>query len=155
MNDGAESLSGRERETLMLPAPGHEAKSIASTLGISVHTVNERLRMARRRLARPTEPVHPVTWLFAAKDYPAEALAERAQGTTRYRLQIGDDGRVDKCDIERSSGSVALDQATSTVITRRALHSRGQRGRASRCSDLQRHDPLEAVGVRRAVEARL
>ena len=54
MNDGAESLSGRERETLMLLAQGHGAKSIASTLGISVHTVNERLRMARRRLARPT-----------------------------------------------------------------------------------------------------
>ena len=61
-----------------------------------------------------------MTWLFAAKDSPAEALAERAQGTTRYRLQIGDDGRVDKCDIERSSGSVALDQATCTVITLRA-----------------------------------
>ena len=42
-----ESLSDRERETLRLLGRGHEAKSIASTLGLSVHTVNERLRLLR------------------------------------------------------------------------------------------------------------
>lgn len=209
MKADIDSLTARECETLGLLARGHEAKSIASALGISVHTVNERLRAARRKLGvsssreaarlllaeeagtpgpdniayknigvapaeraeayswpahsrasgarrpliwvtigatmfvaviamfvatqvggpqpvstshgpRAAEPVHPVTWLFAEKDYPAEARAHRAQGTTGYRLQIGDDGRVEKCDIESPSGNAALDRATCEVITRRS-----------------------------------
>jgi DNA-binding CsgD family transcriptional regulator len=43
-------LSEREKEALRLLLEGHDAKSIASKLGISVHTVNERLRTARRKL---------------------------------------------------------------------------------------------------------
>jgi TonB family protein len=50
MNEDVESLSDRERETLSLLGRGHEAKSIAAALGISVHSVNERLRAARRKL---------------------------------------------------------------------------------------------------------
>lgn len=49
-NDGIQSLSGREKETLRLLLRGHDAKSIARALGLSVHTVNERLRDARRKL---------------------------------------------------------------------------------------------------------
>lgn len=44
------TVSEREKETLRLLLNGHDAKSIASTLGLSVHTVNERLREARRKL---------------------------------------------------------------------------------------------------------
>ena len=43
-------LTEREKQTLRLLLAGHDAKSIASELGISVHTVNERLRDARRKL---------------------------------------------------------------------------------------------------------
>jgi len=43
-------LSEREKETLRLLLKGHDAKSIAVALGLSVHTVNERLREARRKL---------------------------------------------------------------------------------------------------------
>lgn len=43
-------LSEREREVLALLMQGHETKSIAATLGLSVHAVNERLREARRKL---------------------------------------------------------------------------------------------------------
>src|SRR4051812_40510864 len=45
-----ESLSDRERDVLRLLARGHDAKSIACTLEISVHAVNERLRETRRKL---------------------------------------------------------------------------------------------------------
>lgn len=51
MHKGLESLSERERETLRLLLGGHDAKSIATLLGLSVHTINERLRDARRKLA--------------------------------------------------------------------------------------------------------
>ncbi len=50
MNTGIQSLSEREKETLRLLIRGHNAKSIAHSLGLSVHTVNDRLRDARRKL---------------------------------------------------------------------------------------------------------
>lgn len=46
----ARSLSQKEREVLRPLLTGHDAKSIARLLGLSVHTVNERLRDARRKL---------------------------------------------------------------------------------------------------------
>jgi DNA-binding CsgD family transcriptional regulator len=50
MNEGLPALSEREKETLRLLLGGHDIKSIAAGLGLSVHTVNERLREARRKL---------------------------------------------------------------------------------------------------------
>ena len=50
MQEGLQSLSVREAEVLRLLAAGHDAKSVARSLGLSVHTVNERLRDARRKL---------------------------------------------------------------------------------------------------------
>jgi len=49
MDEGT-PLTEREKETLRLLLVGHDAKSIAHRLGLSVHTVNERLRDARRKL---------------------------------------------------------------------------------------------------------
>ena len=50
MTRNLEVLSEREKETLRLLLHGHDAKSIARDLGISVHTVNERLRASRSKL---------------------------------------------------------------------------------------------------------
>ncbi len=50
MTEGLQALTEREKETLRLLLSGHDIKSIASGLGLSVHTVNERLRGARRKL---------------------------------------------------------------------------------------------------------
>ncbi len=220
MKGDVESLSDRERETLRLLGRGHDTKSIASALDLSVHTVNERLRDVRRKLgvsssreaarmllaheaaseppnnagykeigvavarvesdysfrshsratgakrpllyvmmgvvmlialisaittlpmggtdaprpldvARPAQAMRNPPSLFMPADYPSEALAQRAQGATRYRLQVSEDGRAERCDIERSSGSAALDQATCQVLTSRsrfypALNSEGR-----------------------------
>lgn len=43
-------LSDREKQILRLLAHGHDAKSAARMLDVSIHTVNERLRDARRKL---------------------------------------------------------------------------------------------------------
>ncbi|MCJ2186046.1 helix-turn-helix domain-containing protein [Novosphingobium beihaiensis] len=50
MTEGIEALSEREKETLRLLLGGHDSKSMASDLGLSVHTINERLREARKKL---------------------------------------------------------------------------------------------------------
>lgn len=50
MMDGIEALTEKEKQTLRLLLRGHDAKSSARELGLSVHTVNERLRDARRKL---------------------------------------------------------------------------------------------------------
>jgi DNA-binding CsgD family transcriptional regulator len=45
------ALTEKEKLTLRLIVRGHDAKSIARSLGLSVHTINERLRDARRKMA--------------------------------------------------------------------------------------------------------
>ncbi|GAA5057286.1 hypothetical protein GCM10023208_22600 [Erythrobacter westpacificensis] len=50
MADAVEDLTDKEKEALRLLLAGHDAKSSAAELGISVHTVNDRLRNARRKI---------------------------------------------------------------------------------------------------------
>lgn len=50
MSAGFQALTEKEKQTLRLIVRGHDAKSIARHLDLSVHTVNERLRDARRKL---------------------------------------------------------------------------------------------------------
>jgi protein TonB len=53
-------------------------------------------------------------------DYPAAAVRARQQGTVRFRLEVGPDGRVTGCTILRSSRSAALDSTTCALMRRRA-----------------------------------
>ncbi|MFM5895603.1 MAG: DUF4019 domain-containing protein [Novosphingobium sp.] len=50
MSIGYQALSEKEKQTLRLLLSGYDAKSMARHLGLSVHTVNERLRDARRKM---------------------------------------------------------------------------------------------------------
>ena len=50
MTDATQSLTEKEKEALRLILRGHDAKSSARELDLSVHTINERLRAARRKL---------------------------------------------------------------------------------------------------------
>ena len=50
MSEGYQTLTEKEKQTLRLVVRGYDAKSLARRLGISVHTVNERLRHARRKM---------------------------------------------------------------------------------------------------------
>ena len=58
--------------------------------------------------------------LFSADDYPASAQAAEAQGTAQAQLTISSDGRVEGCNIIKSSGNSALDSATCSILRRRA-----------------------------------
>ncbi|XJJ57966.1 DUF4019 domain-containing protein [Novosphingobium sp. BL-8H] len=50
VRDDAWGLTEKEKQTLRLIVRGHDAKSIARSLDLSVHTINERLRDARRKM---------------------------------------------------------------------------------------------------------
>ena len=50
MSEGLAELTTKEKETLRLLLQGYDAKSCARALSLSVHTINERLRSARRKL---------------------------------------------------------------------------------------------------------
>lgn len=54
------------------------------------------------------------------QDYPAVALRREAEGTTHFRVVIGTDGRVDACEVTRSSGDPQLDAAACKSVERRA-----------------------------------
>ena len=51
MVTGYDALTEKEKEALRLLVSGYDAKSTATRLGLSVHTINERLRDARRKMS--------------------------------------------------------------------------------------------------------
>ncbi len=64
-------------------------------------------------------------------DYPSGALRREEQGTTRFRLTIGPDGRVTSCSVTGSSGSSELDNTACSLITRRARFAPATDGNGS------------------------
>jgi protein TonB len=54
------------------------------------------------------------------QDYPAASLRRGSEGTTHFRVVVGSDGRVDACEVTRSSGDVQLDAAVCKNVERRA-----------------------------------
>jgi TonB family protein len=70
--------------------------------------------------------------VFSNDDYPAAALAKGEQGTVEARLSIDETGRVSGCTILQSSGSRSLDDATCSILERRARFypARDSQGRA-------------------------
>lgn len=94
MSNGPEALSEREKETLRLLLAGHDAKSTASHLGLSVHTVNERLRDARRKLGVSSSR-EAARLLFQAEQRTPNSLADKSFGVVRKALDVSTNGRPD------------------------------------------------------------
>jgi DNA-binding CsgD family transcriptional regulator len=72
-------LSNRERQVLALLARSHDAKSIARTLQLSVHTVNEQLRAARQKLG-VTSSREAARLLLESENAPPKILGDRDFG---------------------------------------------------------------------------
>ena len=79
MTTGLNTLTDKERQTLRLILRGHDAKSSARELGLSVHTVNERLRDARRKLG-----------VTSSREAARRLLAEEAQSAPPAPELLGD-----------------------------------------------------------------
>lgn len=73
------TLTDKERQTLRLILRGHDAKSSANELGLSVHTVNERLREARRKLG-VTSSREAARRLHEAEAQAPELLEDKSLG---------------------------------------------------------------------------
>lgn len=77
MTAGVSDLTEKEKQALRLLGQGHDAKSIARHLNLSVHTINERLRDARRKLA--TSSSREAARLLREREGP-EFLGDRDLG---------------------------------------------------------------------------
>jgi DNA-binding CsgD family transcriptional regulator len=89
MSTGLDALTSKEKDTLRLILRGHDAKSSARTLGLSVHTVNERLREARRKLG-VTSSREAARRLLAEEGEAPENLGDKALGDAAQALVAAD-----------------------------------------------------------------
>jgi DNA-binding CsgD family transcriptional regulator len=79
MTGGYRALTEKEKQTLRLLLAGHDAKSMARHFGLSVHTINERLRDARRKLSASSSR-EAARLLREAEGAGPESLGDKAIG---------------------------------------------------------------------------
>lgn len=94
MSAGFQALTEKEKQTLRLIVRGHDAKSIARHLDLSVHTVNERLRDARRKL-QVSSSREAARLLLDCEDDDPQNLVDK---------QIGEAGRPPHVEEAAASG---------------------------------------------------
>lgn len=75
---GYEALTEKEKQTLRLLLEGYDAKSMARHLDLSVHTINERLRDARRKFAVSSSK--EAARLLRRAEVDPETLGDRSLG---------------------------------------------------------------------------
>ncbi|MGB7409086.1 MAG: energy transducer TonB [Pontixanthobacter sp.] len=81
----------------------------------------------------PKDPAprgNPGSWA-SARDYPSRALREEREGVTRFRVNVGTNGRVTNCTVTGSSGHSDLDQETCKLVTRRARFNPATNGQGN------------------------
>lgn len=93
MTDSDWALTEKEKQTLRLIVRGHDAKSIARSLDLSVHTINERLRDARRKMAVSSSR-EAARLLLEAEGDGQGAVIPHSIGDT----EIGEDAAVTPAD---------------------------------------------------------
>jgi protein TonB len=72
----------------------------------------------------PKPKGRPGEWV-SRNDYPAQDLREGNEGTVRFRLGVGADGRVTSCTVTGSSGFPRLDTTACTKLTQRGRFEPG------------------------------
>ena len=87
MRDSILTLTEREKETLRLLLRGYDAKSIARHLDLSVHTINERLRDARRKLSVASSR-EAARLLAEAERVDPEYLGDEVLGVTATPAEV-------------------------------------------------------------------
>lgn len=77
--------------------------------------------LAAAHVAAPAKPINsPGSWVTTS-DYPADERANKVGGTTKFRVEVGDDGKPLNCMIVEGSGSKVLDDRTCELVMARAL----------------------------------
>ncbi|HEU0133997.1 MAG TPA: TonB family protein [Allosphingosinicella sp.] len=88
--------------------------------------------------ARTVEPARARANLasyVSDEDYPSSAVRNEEQGTTRFRLSVGPDGKVKECSVTGSSGSSALDSTTCRLMKQRARFTPARNNRGDPTGD--------------------
>jgi protein TonB len=67
-----------------------------------------------------TESTGDVRRVFSADDYPVSAQQKGEEGTVQAQLTVDTTGRVSGCKVIRTSGYASLDDATCSILQRRA-----------------------------------
>lgn len=88
---GIGALTEKEKQTLRLIVRGHDAKSIARSLDLSVHTINERLRDARHKLAVSSSR-EAARLLFDAEGEPPNPSGTMIIGEALTAADVKQDG---------------------------------------------------------------
>ncbi len=65
------------------------------------------------------QPINPVRWITYS-DYPPAALRLNEQGHVFFMLDVSAKGKVTRCTITTSSGSLILDRQTCALMHARA-----------------------------------
>jgi protein TonB len=79
----------------------------------------------KESLARAVEPGGGRAGWVTSEDYPPGALREGVTGTVGISVAIGIDGRVQGCEVTKSSGNAQLDDTTCRLYARRARFKPG------------------------------
>ncbi len=69
--------------------------------------------------ANPVPRGNPGRWV-SNDDYPSRAIREEAQGTVRFTLTVGPDGRASDCTVTGSSGNSTLDETACRLLRQRS-----------------------------------
>lgn len=92
------------------------------------------IKLLRPELSKPASDAKLLnaSELASAMDYPEESLVKEEEGTVYALILVGTEGLVERCGIERSSGSLALDAQTCSLIIAKARFepARDRRGRS-------------------------
>jgi len=82
-----DALTTKEKETLRLLLVGHDAKSIACEFNLSVHTINDRLRDARRKLS-VTSSREAARILALAEDVDPKNFVAKKMGVSETATDV-------------------------------------------------------------------
>ena len=94
----------------------------------------QQIRTQEFRVEQPVAQKDPVPrktgsdlrTLFSGDDYPLDAQRNGEEGTVQARLSLDASGRVSACTIIRTSGHPSLDNATCSILQRRARFAPAQ-----------------------------
>jgi protein TonB len=111
--------------TLVIPEPGP----------IVVAKADPPLPQPAARTVEPARAKANLASYVSDEDYPSNAVRNEEQGTTRFRLTVGPDGRVKECSVTGSSGSSALDATTCKLMKQRARFTPARNNRGEPTGD--------------------
>lgn len=91
-------------------------------LGFSTVALAQALQPGPMSVTAPTEPSDIIARnrLVITKFYPRASLRRGEEGEVHFRINVNRDGRLDGCQVTRSSGYEALDTATCDMLLKGA-----------------------------------